>query len=630
MAAGYYYNGLYLQHCQTLEFNWRPVYDPSNTDVIYFEYTIRVKGFLTTGANSFPGVAGFPISSAATLTSIKTLLESPRRAMFYNIGGTNMIQILPGQIDDKNGPEPLPAVVREPSSGTFMVECGCIVRSANCTPYCNSGLPVVSLRWGQTETFDQNWNSTLHTEGDLIVKSSLLRCADIYRPLCTPPLLNDYIRTESRYTLSPDGLSLKFNFTDREVDRLPPFPATTAAGSYTVIATQQSAGMVRTGIVSLELTGQKGTNRRDLMVKALAMAYSKIRSDVSILSEPNWSPIYFGEFTEDLFEPKVTIKMGSRLTNLDQNGFAGDLTNLTQQPPIMPSVGGFTEGLKSNQPGIAPPDRKRIASLFAAAFRDPCACNLANASLTSPSQPSSFEKNVTMTNTSRSAVAVVELGTQRQTSRLIRDYAPYDTYHIELQTDYQTGMIQMPATGLGPDGAVSSVVQTHGGMMQYTVTWVAGRTGSPPQLPPFQSLNPNYVGIDSRIVAKDAVPSPDGTALSYLIAGYYRYAVLNPNQHQISAASAPYLTDLVRSGASLIAQYWLNFIPGTGLGTADLRANPNVTNGINVGGQPQFPTGFQSASVPTGGNSSQQQSLTSQQNNSNTTGGGFAYPPVNP
>lgn len=312
---GYQYNGISLQYTKTLSLEMVQETDPTNTDALWMKYTIRVRGFLSREDISFPGVTD--LSTNEIIALIKTQLETPRRLLIYNL--TNISIIEQNGLDAQKGPWPLPAVVREVTNGIFMVECGCVTRIVECDNYCESGLsPVLSLRWTQTETFDQNWYSRLHTSGRLIVRSDLLQSADNFRTLATPGLLADYQRLSAEYTLSPDGLELQFDFVDQEADRLPPFGFTKASGTYQVRA--ERPGYIRLGTVSLDLEGQKGTSRKVLMIRAINMAYAKLYADKFFIgtgaNQKPAPPLVWGIFREDLFECKVHVEMTGLMTNL--------------------------------------------------------------------------------------------------------------------------------------------------------------------------------------------------------------------------------------------------------------------------------------------------------------------------
>lgn len=677
--------------------------DPSGVDALYTMYRIQIRGFVAQSEGMFPGVSGTTPVTAATINAIKAELETPRISMEYRIAGNVIVSIPPGGIDAKLGPFPLPCVFREQTNtGTFYVECGCVVRVVDCKNQCAGGNdPVLSLRWTQSESFDENWYSRLTTDGHLIVRADFLLNADNYRFLTVPPILPDYIRTASKYTLSPDGLTLNFHFEDEERDRLPPFPATRARGSYTV---QSHGGVKRIGSVRIRLEGQKGTSRKTLMIVALAMAYSKLREDKFF--SPSF-PVITGKFEEDLFDPIVEIQLTALMANINKNGLvkssttgtgaaigatfgvisgapfglpgialggfggaaignylegkignwlnsinpfgaggagainagtaaaaaaAASVTNVAAgvlesaeniiamgfNPPanlvsIMPSVGADTFGLGSGKPGIAPPDRKRISGLLTALFRDPCLCLESEVELSGNVEPPTAYRNSEIVNPvelvgvprpgGAGAGAEITIGATRLVSGegaggWLRDRAPYDTYEIHTTTNFHEGTAHLPGTGSGHDSDIAAFVTVAGQAMQVTVTWVAGRTGSPPQLPTYQPQDSNLVAIAGSIVAKEVVPNMDGSSLVYMVSGYYIYGVKDPAKYQITPAVPPMFDDGVRQGAADAASYWTDTalwaasdgVVGGLAATTD--ANPFVTDGVSTTPQPVPPPNF--------------------------------------
>ena len=708
MSIIYAYGKARLQMGRTMELSFIQERDPFNVDSLYTAYRIQVKGFLAQSDIQFPGFGGTTPVTSQTLNALKAELETPRKSMAYTIGTDVIVSIPAGSIDAKIGPEPLPCRITEVNTGTFMVECGCIVRVVDCDKNCpftpvgsrsGRGLdligqginapgrsPILSLRWTQTETFDENWYSHLETTGHLIVRSDFLQSADNFRPLATPPLLSDYIRTVSKYTISPDGLMLNFHFEDVERDRLPPFPATKAKGTYTV---ESNNGVLRYGTVHIRLEGQKGTSRQQLLVRACQMCYSKLNADKFMTPA---APVISGVFVEDQFEPAVEVSMRALMSNINKKGVistssdvfskaANILTNtlpflgpigapfaipgiikgieaftptagfglgilggavamgfgadpLTAQ--IMPSV-GYDEkslipvtGLASGQPGISPPDRKRLAGLLTALFRDPCLCERPAQDVTLktvPGQPTYLKNNnivnpVELKTTpsvggggssgggGAGTSSIIEIGIAAVTAGvvggaagLLRDSAVYAQYDIEVQTTMDTGALQMPGTGVGHDGGIAAIVTGHGGMMQVTTSWVASRIGKPPQLPTFQSPDSNVVPLYGSIVAKDAVPNMDGSAITYMIAGYYVHAIKDPAKWEIAPPVAPMLGDEVRVAAAEGASFWTNTaLWGVANGVAgglvlSTNANPFVAGGVETVSQPVNPPGFDPAQV---------------------------------
>lgn len=714
--------------CRTLQFSIVQVRDPSGTDAILTKYTIRVRGFLALSEDTFPGV-GDPVRSAEFLATVKATLETPRRPILYRIGDTTLVETT--GMDAKIGPDPTEASVYQVSTGTFMVECGAIVYTVECDDECDGDLsPVLSLRWSQTESFDQNWYSHLHTEGRLIVRSDLLQSADNFRPLATPPILADYQRMSAKYKLSPDGLELSFNFEDVEVDRLPTFPATKASGEYTVVV--EKPGWRRIGQVHIRLEGQKGTSRKQLMNKAIQMGYSKLRTDgffVGTDPKKPAPPVVWGTFKEDLFVPVVDITMTAYMTNIIKKGFgpagggaaanfgagfaagfgavilgtfggaaaelgfelgagmpgaavgpvppgggaggfAADIAAAAAAavvtpeggvvasgiasdaripaPLVMPSVGLLTEGLAYGRPGIKPPDRKRLAGLLTAMFRDPCACLIAegDVELRSGPNPPSFTTNETMLITTPNgptgvgtppgtpvpgglppaptippntnnipgitqpfnipgvlggvavppaSITIGPLSPDTSNQPPVVDNAPYDVWEMETEYKMETGQVLLPATGTGSTPGVGSVVTTHGGWMHLWVTWVAGRTGAPPVLPTFYVGDPNVVPIKGTVVAKDVIESADGNLLVYLISGFFHYGIKDPTKFQLVPGVAPFLSAAVLQGAQSafhsftpqIANNAQTGVPGSPSGT-----NPLVVDGVTPNQPAVAPTQF--------------------------------------
>jgi hypothetical protein len=594
----YTYNNVTLQHCRTLEFRVESKRDSTNTDHIYNEYTVRVRGFVATSQGAFPGV-GDSLSTAATLALIKAQLETPRRSFTYSIAGTTLVSVGQGfatLLDAKIGPDPQPAVVREVTSGTFLVEHGVTCRVVDCDNQCDATDPVLSLRWTQTESFDENWFSHLTTQGRLIVRSDLLQSADNFRALATPGILPDYQRKSSKYTLSPDGLELEFQFEDVEVDRLPPYPATKASGSFTVMADKTYK---RVGQVNVHLEGPKGTSRATLMVRALAMCYSKLGAEGFRNPFPGGDPaksipLVWGTFREDLFAPVVDVVMNAMLPPLVGGGGFGWLSaaagalagvgKISPRPVAMPTVGEPPAGVASGRSGLTLPQRKRLAGLLTAAFRDPCACLAADVSMTSTGTSTGDAPNpdiVSATANYPAEITIADLSSLPPSAiPLVTDGAPYDTYQIETTTNFNEGVVQMPGTGVGDDGGASAIMTVSGGFTTMIVNWVAGRTGKPPVLPVY---NPNILGITplgGSVVAQQTVPSPDGTALVFMMAGYYMYAVGRITEVQLSSVQPPYVTEQVNQGASQGAGFWANLL---NLVPKPTGANPFVPGGVTEG-----------------------------------------------
>lgn len=596
----YTYNDIAIQEPRTLEFRMETERDPSGTDILWNKYTVRVRGFVS------DSLGGWRSDSAAALTALKDRLQVPRRPFRYIIGTDTMVAVDP--IDAKLGPEPLPTIVTQVATGTFMVEHGVICRVVNCDNECETRSAVVSLRWTQTESFDETWNSNLSTSGKLIVRSDLLRSADSFRDLATPPILPDYRRVVAKYTLSPNGLELDFEFLDKEVDRLPPFPAVKANGTFTVHVDKAH----RMGRCHVHLEGPKGTSRKALLLRALAMVYSKIKAENPIIA--GGQPIFVGDMTEDMFEPVVDVSLSAKLMPLGFGGkglagraigfaagvLAERLADREGKIQSFLSIGDPPAGVSDGKPGLAPPIRKRIAALLAAGFRDPCVCEYLEQSVSttrgisgraSLESPPSAVGDIPVYTLSISSVP-----TGPSARAITVDAAPYDTYQIERTLAMDPGKLHMPGTGVGADGAKAAVLNVHGGLSRMITTWVAGRTGEPPVLPAVDE-DDNLAFLGGAVVAKETVPNADASCLVYLVSGYYIHAVRDPSLAQIVSAVPPTYGPAVVAGAQVASKYWTSIANFTGV----QKANPLVDDGVQLDQPPQIPQDFTGdvALVPT-------------------------------
>lgn len=583
--------------------------DPSGTDVLWQVYSIRVRGFVTSSSTSFPGV-GETLITAATLNdtnqsgaqAIKSALETPRKSCLYSINGQVVVQTgggaHPGVIDAHLGPWPQKASCVPVSSGTFMVECGFDVAVVECKENCpdSSRDPVVSIRWTQSETIDETWHSRITTRGRLIVRSDLLQQADNFRSRCTPGLLSDYRRLSAEYTLSPSGTELDFAFVDLEVDFMPPALAVKASGRFTVLVT---SGAQRMGQVDLKLTGVKGARRGDLLRKAITMGYAKLQLEGLMV------PVINGSFAEDLFVNEIEISMqailqpminaggivaetsggiavgvgagglagfaiagppGAIIGGLIGGGVAaflpsdppavvGAAADAANRPPQVLKAPGEMPGVVSPVNGLRPPDRVRLAHLTAAAFRDPCAC------LAAATETTMTATTPTTTTLSTSPITPTPPGTPPATYKrtplpplptgpaVVADPFPYDHYKVESTYSFDSGKLQMPGTGVGPNANKSTFLTRTGQIATLQVVWTASRRGVPPVLPSFNTPDPNYVPMKASISPMEVEPSADNINMKFTVSGAYVYGVEDPAKITILCPVPPFLSDAAgRSG----------------------------------------------------------------------------------
>jgi hypothetical protein len=453
----------------------------------------------------------------------------------------------------------MPFTVRGVHEGVIFAEWGVVARVASCPDKSlSTGGPsvpdgVVSLKFEQTETYDENWTTTLRTSGLLITRTDVAKSADSYRGLCIPPAPNNFVRVSQEVALNETGTKLKFSYTDREKYVGPPQPATKAGGQFSV--SNVAGGGKRIGQVTVRLEGPPGVARYDLMVRAVQIAASKLESARPVIEKGQ--ALYTANYTEWLYENVVEVSLQAMLAPV----------KLSERTAISRQVFGVTPLGSANMPGVSPPVRRRIAQLIAAPFMDPCG--------TSNSPP---------TDTGGDGIQSLIDDGQRSQVRVLTEtafedhaltsggaddeVAGYDWYETTASWQYDTGRVQLPAPGVGDKPGVSKVVIVHGGVMTMTLFWTARRRGRAPVSPAFVSQDPNLVGLYGNIDPEGTDFNGDAVNPVYTISGTYVYAVLDPAAASVFAPVLPYTErTLTADFAELPAKYVSKQMTGSAKGT---------------------------------------------------------------
>lgn len=541
------YNGYFLKLLRTLEFGVEPERDPSGTDMMWNKYTLRVRGILDTS----PG-DGIPINGPAKLEELKHKLMIPRRNISYQVGNT--ILLYTNGIDACLGPEPLYCRIREITAGVFFVEWACIVRLADCgnNP---SASEVVSLRWSQTEEYDENWFTTITTNATIITRTDMRGLsADSFRELAVPPVPGQNFRRQvQRCTLDETGTKLRVEVRDQEQERLPPSLATRANGRFTVVSNKM--GAMRVGQVDLRLEGPPGVGRHLLIQQATAIALSKLLAAGPAGQNLGIPPPIDFVIMEELYSNVVEVRLKCLLS--------------AQKAPMVTTANknmfGDTPGSPPVQPSITPPQRLAIAGLVVAAFRDPCSNQGSQVKTidlrggpgaNDPTQwsgmtPSGVAPTVDMRTSGPDGAApdepLLRTGTEGE------DPGDYD--HLEVTSEYRwnEGKAQLPAA---VPGGKSKVVQVHGGGMVLLVDWSAKRRGTAPVLPSYHSPLDNFVPMGGFIIPEKLEYLGDNATPVHTVSGHYEYAVIDPSEVSIVAPVPPFLSERAAAAAKDTAGFY--------------------------------------------------------------------------
>lgn len=622
------YNGVSVELLRTLEFDMGTERDPANVDVLWQVYTIRAVGLIV-------AEDGNPIANAGAVNIdlLKHKLQTPRRPLLYEMAGRTLVEVTKGP-DAGLGPEPLPAVVKQVTDEAIFVELGYKVRLVDCLQSPSQRSPVVSLRWEQTEGFDQLWYSRLATKGRLIVRADLGQSADSFRALATPDVPLGFIRQTANYTMNRSGTELDFEFVDQEQYYMPPATARKASGRMMVVVQK---GGKRMGQCDVRLEGGYNSPPRNvLMQSALRIAFTKL-----VLEGVVNLNLLEGSFGESLYENAVDVSLKCMLKPLAKPVTAPGSSSVPGSANTtleLFKTAGYTPSAGSG--GIAPPVRRRIAGLLAAAFRDPCAASAVNSAevnttlTTLPGADAKLLPSVSGVGSSGSAgssvaptggggsggsgfsLSVVDTLPPTSTPGSVTDSAPYDYYEIEAEYVEDSGRRQLPGTGTGDDGAKSAFVTVHGGLMRLECTFAARRPGQPPVLPTKESFDPNYTYLGGRLNVGGIEIGADGVTPIYTASGMYTYGVADPDKVTYFAPFPPFLSGSIGDKLDEAAGYVSKNILWRFRARGD---NQDETSPPNDTATPLFAAGFGAIGGALGGSGS-----------GGDGGGNFNGPPVNP
>lgn len=520
--SAFLYNNVRLSYVRTLRFSVADEKDPSGTDQLWRVYTISVRGVVS---SSSP-----PTNGPQTLNAYKEALTTPRCAVFYQMGSEVILNT--AGMDARYGPDAPEVEVNQVVEGVVFATVTLKVRVAACANNPRA-TEIASLRWSQAEEVDGGeWLTTIVTRGLLVARTDLRRLnADSFREALPVPVPGQFFTRTSVYTLDETGTRLSFEFRDRENYTMPPNLAVEANGTFAV--TSNKGGAMRYAAVNLTLKGPPNVPRGMLMAQAFAVAWAKIQGAKPQQDRGRIIVDYVA--TEDMYRNVVQVSMRATLQalSLDMLGSANS------------ALYGDTPG-SANTRSIAPPLRRRVAGLLAAAFRDPCAS--ASAQLDSQyrsltSDPTRYPPASISTGSVPSALP------DGPSPAYKKDYGGYDVYRVESTYDWDEGKAALPGTGVGAHPKRAKVAQVHGGLMYLYIDWAVKRRGKPPVYPAYLTGDPNLEPLRAVYRPLQQDVSADQTPV-WDVSGRYVYLVIDPDKIAMAAARPPYLSELAGQQAA--------------------------------------------------------------------------------
>lgn len=327
------YNGISLPYPLTTQFSQDPVYDEEgNVDWCGTKYTITIQcvinyQYLAAMSSDYGLIDDGNASTVMDL--IRRKLLEPRRTLSFTNAGIDLIPPkagVPGTVDIRNGPKPLSCQIFEMNTETFFLSFSIEAvywehygSEIEITPN-RQVSPVMFNRWSETVEIDEMLMSRRTREGKYIIRSDNTQglTADQARiGMAVLAVPTGFTRQISRYTITPDGLGLRYLITDQENYKLPPQPAYKASGQY-VITSPKPGGTLCYGEVYLRLEGAKSKQlspQTKLVTVAIGIAAGKLGINGA-------SQLQSASVMTDMFRNVVEVRMRA-LMNARQATYQG-------------------------------------------------------------------------------------------------------------------------------------------------------------------------------------------------------------------------------------------------------------------------------------------------------------------
>ncbi len=295
------YNGISLPYSDLTRFRQDVMYDPEGrTDAYLSRFDIEVQcvinlqyidQLLPEDLRPNPGEGFTAAGNAASIMQyIQTRLMQPRKflsVIFNNVELIPKVQANAGFVDSDNGPKPIYADPTLMTDTMFL-----LVFRIHASYFINAGYdattqqfrtvragsPVLYNRWMDAISID-NCNYTRRIrQGRYAIRSDNSQRAtiDTFRPqMAVMGIPGGFVRESTQYTVDPSGLALTYTIVDKEVYKLPPFPAFEADGEY--VETTVNNGTIKRGMCRVRLRGSKTTPQNRLAERAMGICARKLR-----------------------------------------------------------------------------------------------------------------------------------------------------------------------------------------------------------------------------------------------------------------------------------------------------------------------------------------------------------------
>jgi len=314
------YNSITLPYAFATDFKKVPVRDPlGDTDWCKLRFEITVQCLVNVNYLPLmaPGLVNSPTidNAAAVLNQIRDRLLPPRKRLSYTFNGVEMIpQIqdgITGSVDAENGPKVQECGILQLTTETFLLSFSVVAhywetRGDQTVITDNKpGNNVLYNRWTETQEIDGANFSRRVREGVYAIRSDNVdgQLADQIRgDLAVVGIPHGFLRESSKYTVTEDGLRIKYQVADKEQFRMPPRPAFKAKGHY--YETLGKTGAKIWGQILLQLEGDKLTSQETLIQQAVSIGSSYLFRRMQKLGQ-SWTYLENAGARFEFYENKV-------------------------------------------------------------------------------------------------------------------------------------------------------------------------------------------------------------------------------------------------------------------------------------------------------------------------------------
>lgn len=277
------YNGvvLPLKHSNVYNYVEEPVWLEDGS-YQYTRYVIGCRTVIGVDLDMWAGGPALGTVPSAIINDVRQALQTPRKllrltgddggvlveAPDLDLSTPNPWDRKPAD-DSRLGPIPLRVSVKSFSPKSYIVEFEVECYMSHCGVYKPT---VIRNLWEVSVSYDQDWFATHTVSGQLVLNGSTDESALNFAGLVTVPLMEDFIRTNFSYVLSKDGRVLNYSFEDVQQYVLPPCPATTASGTFSI----STRGALLYAKIALNLSAPKHVKKTDLLAVAarIVIAYA--------------------------------------------------------------------------------------------------------------------------------------------------------------------------------------------------------------------------------------------------------------------------------------------------------------------------------------------------------------------